>query len=109
VSTTFEEQLGRYDAVIHLRSPTASLGYNHQNTLRIESATEALALDVRIASVWSRHPRRFFVEPSTEFLQKAATALEILRRELPECCRHHAVPLIDGGERSAVAASGPHQ
>lgn len=109
VCTTVEEQLERYDAVIHLRSPTESLGYNHQNALRTESASEALALDVRIASVWSRHPRRFVVEPSTVFLQKAATALETLRRELPECCRHHTVPLIDGPARDAVSAPTPRE
>jgi hypothetical protein len=28
---------------------------------------------------------------------KAAEALRLLRAELPECCRGHVVPEIDGG------------
>lgn len=95
VATTLEEQLRRYDAVIHLRTPAAADGYNHQNPLRIESATEALRIDAQVARAWERHPRRFFVEASSDFLDKAARALEILRSELPECCRHHIVPVVD--------------
>ena len=40
VGTTLEEQLRRYDAVIHLRTPASGAGYDHSNPLRIESATE---------------------------------------------------------------------
>jgi hypothetical protein len=99
VGTTIEEQLRRYDAVIHLRTPAAAGGYNHQNTLRIESATEAADVDARVDRAWARHPRRFVVEPETDFLDKAARVLQILRAELPECCRHHLVPALSGRER----------
>lgn len=95
VGTTVEEQLRRYDAVIHLRTPTGADGYNHQNPLRVESAIEAAAIDARVARAWERHPRRVIVEASSEFLDKAARALELLRGELPECCRHHVVPVLD--------------
>lgn len=101
VGTTLDEQLRRYDTVIHLRTPTAADGYNHQNPLRIESAQEALALDVRIMRAWERHPRRFIIESSTDFLDKAARVLDLLRGELPECCRHHVVPAL-ADRRSAV-------
>jgi hypothetical protein len=50
---------------------------------------EAAAIDVRIAAEWSGHPRRFVVEPTEDFLHKAAQALSLLRSEAPECCRHH--------------------
>jgi predicted ATPase len=93
VGTTLSEQLGRYDAVIHLRTPTAEGGYGNANPLRIESAAEAAAIDERIARLWAGHPRRFTVEASRDFLDKAAQALEILRDEVPECCRRHVVPL----------------
>jgi predicted ATPase len=96
VGTTLEEQIRRYDAVIHLRTPGGTAGYNHQNPLRIESAEEAAAIDVRIDRAWEHHPRRFIVEPSSHFLDKAAHALDILRGELPECCRHHVVPVLEG-------------
>jgi predicted ATPase len=98
VSTTLEEQLGRYDAVIHLRVPTSENGYNRSNPLRIESALEAVAIDARIADAWAAHPRRFMVESTPEFLSKAARVLTLLRDELPECCRSHVRAL--GGQRA---------
>lgn len=95
VGTTLEDQLRRYDAVIHLRTPAAGSGYNRQNPLRIESPTEAAALDRKIALLWVHHPRRFVVEASPDFLVKAARVIEILRGETPECCRRHVVPLLE--------------
>ena len=92
VGTTLEAELARYAAVIHLRTPAAETGYDHSNPLRIESAVEAHAIDERIAAAWARHPRRFEILPTNEFLAKAARAVEILRDELPECCRRH-IPL----------------
>ena len=94
VGTTIDAELGRYDAVIHLRTPALEQGYNHQNPLRTESAAVAAEVDARIASAWAAHPRRFMVESSADFLDKAARALETLRQELPECCRHHVVPAL---------------
>ena len=41
VATTLEQQLARYDAVIHLRTPSAANGYNQSNPLRTEGAAEA--------------------------------------------------------------------
>jgi hypothetical protein len=87
VGTTLDEQLARYHAVIHLRTPAAGNGYNHDNPLRIESALEAAAIDERIAAAWSRHPRRFEVPAAQDFLAKAAMAIELIRAELPACCR----------------------
>ena len=86
VGTTLDEQLARYDAVIHLRTPTDGNGYNRQNPLRTESAAEAAAIDARIAAVWSRHPRRFEVPSTVDFMAKVERAIGILRGELPACC-----------------------
>jgi len=85
--TTRERELERYAAVIHLRTPPAGAGYNQQNPLRIESAQEAAEIDERIALAWSGHPRRFFIDNAQEFLSKAAAAIDIIRREVPSCCR----------------------
>ena len=93
VGTSLDEQLRRYDAVIHLRTPSADHGYNHVNPLRTESAADAGAIDARIAAAWQQHPRRFVVDATADFLQKASQALEILRGELPECCRRHLAGL----------------
>ena len=94
VGTTLQEQLRRYDAVIHLRTPGAGSGYNHANPLRTESAQDAAAIDDRIANLWREHPRRFLVESTPDFFAKAARAIEMLRDEMPECCRRHIVPLL---------------
>jgi predicted ATPase len=89
VGTTRAIELARYDAVIHLRTPTSPHAYNRENPLRIESMEEAAAIDARIALEWSAHSRVLVVDPTEDFLHKAARALALLRREVPECCRHH--------------------
>src|SRR6185436_5953576 len=99
LKTTLAEELRRYDAVIHLRTPGVKGGYNHHNPLRTENAREAAEVDRRILQVWETHPRRFIVEASPDFLEKASRVLEILRAELPDCCRHHVAVEID---RSAL-------
>jgi predicted ATPase len=87
VGTTLDEQLARYHAVIHLRTPSSGNGYNRANPLRVESALEAAAIDARIAEVWSHHPRRFEVPPTHDFVAKVVRVIELVRHELPECCR----------------------
>ena len=62
LSTTVGEQLARYDAVIHLRTPALEHGYNHQNPLRTESVDAAAEVDERILQDWATHPRRFVVD-----------------------------------------------
>ena len=98
LGTSRASNRARYDAVIHLRTPPVA-GYNHQNPVRIESAAEAAAIDERIARAWEGHPRRFVVESTAEFLDKARTAVALLREELPACCRQHLVPILDAGAR----------
>jgi predicted ATPase len=90
VGTTLEQQLARYDAVIHLRTPRPESGYNRNNPLRIETAAEAAAIDDRILQAWEHHPRRFVIDATPDFLVKTSRALEVLRAELPDCCRAHA-------------------
>jgi predicted ATPase len=91
VNTTLGDELARYDAVIHLRTPSAGRGYNHVNPMRIESADAAADVDARLALIWAQHPRRVVIESSADFLDKAARAIDVIRLEMPECCRHHEV------------------
>lgn len=86
VGTTPEVEFARYDAVIHLRTPTADGGYDHRNPLRIETAEEAIEIDARIAMLWSAHPHRVEVPPYDDFLEKARHVMGILRQEVPGCC-----------------------
>lgn len=89
VGTTLAQELARYDMVIHLRTPPRG-EYNHSNRLRVETPEEAAKIDARIEEVWHTHPRRVFLPSTDDFLAKAARAIELLRDQLPECCRHHA-------------------
>jgi hypothetical protein len=93
VGSTHQTELARYDTVIHLRTPSSALGYDHSNRLRIEPAVTAAAIDLRIEDAWRGHPRRFFVESRADFLLKAAEVLHRLHEELPTCCRGHRVPM----------------
>lgn len=99
VGTALSTELARYSAVIHLRVPKGDGGYNMSNPLRIETAEEAARIDNEIAQLWAGHPHRFSVPPAASFIAKAARVLEILTSQVPECCRHHIVPLSDLAER----------
>lgn len=89
VGSSHEEQLRRYTAVVHLRTPALQRGYNHDNPLRIESASEARALDDRIERVWAGHPRRIIIDNMADFEDKALAALRQIRAQLPSCCHRH--------------------
>lgn len=91
VGSSLATELARYDAVIHLRTPPLGAGYNHDNPLRVESATEAAEIDARIAAAWAHHPRRFEVAATPDFFAKIARAVALVREELPACCRGHDV------------------
>ncbi len=103
VGSTLREELARYDSVIHLKTPNSRAWYSRQNPLRQESLAEAAAIDARIEELWAAHPRRFVVDASRRFLDKAAQTLEILLDEVPECCRRNgSVPRKTSGRREAV-------
>ena len=85
-NTDIQSEYNRYHAVIHLRTPTVDLGYNHQNPLRTESAIQAKIIDDRIFSIWSKHPHYHAVESSPDFLTKAEKAIAYIMEDLPECC-----------------------
>jgi predicted ATPase len=92
VGTSLDEELARYDAVVHLRTPSVASGYDHSNPVRVESAAEAARIDERILRAWERHPRRYVVETARDFLEKAHRAIEVLRGEVPPCCQDHLLP-----------------
>jgi predicted ATPase len=91
--TTARAEQARYATVIHLRTPGAQ-SYNHVNPLRLESPAEAAAIDARIAEAWAGHPNVHVVEQTTDFLDKVARALKIIRGTIPSCCRNHELAEI---------------
>lgn len=86
--TTREEELARYAAVVHVEVPALAWGYE-KNRIRRESVQQARQIDQRIARAWRGHPRVLRVGAQAGFLDKLASAVELLRGELPECCRTH--------------------
>jgi len=86
IGTSLERELARYAAVIHMRTPSAAHGYT-ANSLRVETASEAAALDEKILAAWARHPRRVIVESEPDFLSKLHRTIALVREQLPACCR----------------------
>lgn len=82
-------ELAKYSCVIHLRTPSDVMGYDHSNPLRTEPAEDAMLLDDLIDQAWARHRNRHLVDSHLSFVDKASRALGLIRAELPECCRHH--------------------
>ena len=63
--------LARYDMVIHLRTSAGNKGYSlENNNARYESEQEAILLDRRTQSVWSKHNNLQVVESTDDFSVK---------------------------------------
>lgn len=101
VGSSLAAELDRYHAVIHLRTPSRSGGYNRDNPLRVETAEEAAVIDARIAAAWSHHPRRYEVPASADFFDKVRRAIAIVTAELPACCGH---PVLESATDRAARA-----
>ncbi len=93
LETTEAEEYGRYDAVIHLRTPSLARGFNNQNPLRVETAQEAARIDQHILEVWQRHPKRIIIESTDDFLLKANRTLTAIRSFFPLCCQSSGTDL----------------
>ena len=85
--STKDEEFSRYEAVIHLRTPDLTQGYNNDNPVRIESAQEALKIDEKLRQIWSHHPNKHIIESQDDFLSKASLAISTIKSYLPECCK----------------------
>jgi hypothetical protein len=95
VGSELSDELARYSAVVHLRTPAIDEGYTGDR-IRVESARQAAGLDHRILDAWAGHTRRTVVASSPDFGAKASEALELIRSHLPPCCLAHQLP---DGER----------
>lgn len=84
LQTSREQELKRYDWVIHLDTASADT-FDTTNPIRTESHKEALELNTMIKEAWMGHPKRIIIHHEDEFLKK------ILRAK-------KAIELIMGGE-----------
>jgi thymidylate kinase len=71
MNSSFEKEMGRYDAVIFFET-AASNGndINSNNPVRTESKQQARDLDKRLQEIWSKHPNYHFVASSESFVRK---------------------------------------
>lgn len=88
------QELARYAAVLHLRTPNAHNGYNHRNPMRTEDPTQASVIDQLIVAAWDGHPRRTFVDSTPHFVTKLAQTIELIRAEIPVCCQDLAQRML---------------
>lgn len=70
MGTSLEEELSRYDAVLHLSPPTNPAFYQSTH-VRTESLDQAFAIDRKILSIWQKHPHRRIIGGTERFLEKA--------------------------------------
>lgn len=82
IHSSLNEELHRYDWVIHIDSaPPVDLGING---IRTETVEEILALNEKIKSVWKNHPRRIVLPNDLDFEGKAKVAVSVVERMIKE-------------------------
>lgn len=94
LKTNVETEFQKYKAVIHLQSPSAEMGYNYQNPMRIESAEIATKIDRHIHEIWKSHPNYFMIESTHSFLDKVQQATNQIQTLIPDCCREHLEDVV---------------
>lgn len=91
VGTTEAEQLARYDAVIFFESAAAGgIGIEGGNPMRIESVEEALHLDRRLHTIWSKHPKFVVIRHNPSFFKKITFGLTALESLVADVLRSDA-------------------
>lgn len=82
MGTTLDEQLARYDAVIHL-SPPLRAEFYQSTRVRTESLEEASSIDRKILKIWERHPNRMVLPSMDHFFQKAGIIKDFIETLIP--------------------------
>ena len=70
MGTTLEQEVSRYDAVLHLSPPTNPAFYQSTH-VRTENLEEAFNIDRKILKIWEKHPNRLIVTGKEHFFEKA--------------------------------------
>lgn len=77
---TYEEELNRYDAVLFFESAAiGNISIEGGNPTRIESVSQAIALDKKLYNVWSKHSQFIFIPHEASFFNKLNNALVALK------------------------------
>ena len=80
LNTTKDKEYAKYTAIIHLKTPDASSGYNHKNPIRVETPQVALEIDHRIGEIWKDHPAYVSIESTEDFFTKVNIATQTIHK-----------------------------
>lgn len=83
VNSTLENEIARYDWVMHLdTAPEAH--YDSENPIRTESYSEAQELNRQILDAWSAHPYRWIIHHQNDFFSKMNLCMQIINMLLQD-------------------------
>lgn len=77
LNTTREQELHRYDWIIHLDTANKD-SYDTENPLRTESYHEAQELNEKIRRAWRNHPQRIIIPQTNDFYTKLTLCLKVI-------------------------------
>jgi hypothetical protein len=89
IDSSREKEYSKFKAVLHLQSPSAKLGYNHENPVRIETPEQAAMIDQKIHEVWKHHPNYYLIDSAENFLDKLNHTKELIVKFISGCCKDH--------------------
>jgi hypothetical protein len=79
MGTSLEKELSRYDAVIFFETAAAGgFAIDIGNPVRNEDQKKAIEIDLRLKSLWSKHPRFIYVKNESSFLQKILSGIKVM-------------------------------
>lgn len=78
VGSTLEQELMRYDWVLHLDTAGPEF-YDSTNPLRTEDYQEAARLNQAIKTAWDSHPKKIVISQNSDFLSKMMTSLSVIK------------------------------
>lgn len=81
LGTTLENELSRYDWVMHLDT-SSEAQFETDNPLRTEDYDLACQINEKIKMVWSKHPRHLIIPNTRRFSLKIELVLEIIEEIL---------------------------
>jgi len=72
------QELSRYQWVMHLDTAPADQ-YDESNPVRLESFSEATAINSKIKEAWRDHPQRIIIGENQDFFQKITLAIGVIK------------------------------
>jgi hypothetical protein len=79
METSLDKELERYDAVIFFETAAAGgFAIDIGNPVRNEDQKKAIEIDLKLKSLWSKHPRFIYVKNESSFLQKILSGIKVM-------------------------------